>query len=281
MKSRKPGDSVNHSYLPEDCPFSVVVFDVTHRCNMHCRNCYIPNRAIPDMEKNWLEDLLSRLPIGRFIRLMGAEPTMRDDLPDLIRIVRHHRHHPVLVTNGLKLADRAYLRELKQAGLRVIYLSFSGGFDEDLYELIDGERCASLKGAALENACRENMYVTLGAIIVRDINEIVLTSNITAARSRRQIRELHFRSVGKIGRYMDTNPFTLAELLDHLGRPNNLDLDSVHYESETEAHIRLNHRTKIQVTQWPDLGSSRRGRVTQQGYIERAFEHIIANEFGY
>ena len=35
---------------PEDSIFDVLVADITHRCNMECANCYIPNREIPDMD---------------------------------------------------------------------------------------------------------------------------------------------------------------------------------------------------------------------------------------
>ena len=34
-------------FLPEDSPFSTLFADITHRCNMACRNCYIPVRDLP------------------------------------------------------------------------------------------------------------------------------------------------------------------------------------------------------------------------------------------
>jgi len=37
---------------PEQNHFSDVVIDITHRCNMNCKNCYIPNREIPDLDKD-------------------------------------------------------------------------------------------------------------------------------------------------------------------------------------------------------------------------------------
>jgi len=36
--------------LPQDNTFTNIVIDLTHRCNMECANCYIPNRNIPDLE---------------------------------------------------------------------------------------------------------------------------------------------------------------------------------------------------------------------------------------
>jgi hypothetical protein len=38
---------------------------------------------------------------------------------------------------------------------------------------------------------------------------------------------------------------------------------------------------RVQLTQWPDLGSVQRGRITPDGTIEPCFEHLIANQGGY
>src|SRR4051812_26354568 len=98
------------AYAPEASPFQTVVVDITHRCNMACRNCYIPNRTIPDLDSQWLLSLMRRLPRGTFLRFIGAEPTLHPDLSMLIREARRMRLHPIVVTNGLRLSDRGYVR---------------------------------------------------------------------------------------------------------------------------------------------------------------------------
>jgi hypothetical protein len=40
-------------------------------------------------------------------------------------------------------------------------------------------------------------------------------------------------------------------------------------------------RLKLQLTQWPDLGSRRRGRLSPDGTVQPSFEHIMANQGGY
>jgi cyclic pyranopterin phosphate synthase len=90
---------------PEDNHFKVIFVDLTHRCNMDCFNCYLPNRTIPDMNENMLYDVLSRLPERAYIRLIGAEPTLRKDLPEIISKVLEYGHKPSVTTNGLKLAS--------------------------------------------------------------------------------------------------------------------------------------------------------------------------------
>ena len=127
---------------PENNTFVEVVADVTHRCNMSCKNCYIPNRNIPDMDIDRLIDCVSRFPKRTMIRIIGAEPTMRKDLPEIITRVKQAGHKVCVLTNGLRLAKIHYCQQLKDAGLRHIYISMNGVDNDDWYETIDELRCA-------------------------------------------------------------------------------------------------------------------------------------------
>ena len=70
------------SFAPEENPFETVMVDVTHRCQMACANCYVPNRDIPDMDIARLEACLAALPERVNLRLIGAEPTKGEWAPD-------------------------------------------------------------------------------------------------------------------------------------------------------------------------------------------------------
>jgi len=269
-------------YTPELNPYRTVMVDVTHRCNMACRNCYIPNRDIPDMDADWMEEIINRFPRRTHIRLVGAEPTVRKDLPDLIERVRRAGHVPILMTNGLRLANARYVRSLKDAGLRTVYLSVNGGFDNDAYEAVDDLRCAARKRRALESLCAENMYVSLGVILVRGVNEHVWEPMYRFSLEHHQVRELHLRSVGPIGRYMAGDAFRLEELIDLFAKQTGQSPDWIasHRKHPHYVDFRVG-KLKLQLTQWPDLGSKTRGRLAPDGTVQPAFEHVIANEGQY
>jgi uncharacterized radical SAM superfamily Fe-S cluster-containing enzyme len=147
-----PITTVN-SWMPEHNPFKVVIADITHKCNMECKNCYIPNRDIGDMDLNKLVDFVKRLPNRVELRLIGAEPTMRDELPDLIhRLTSETPHRIILLSNGLKFSSRNYTNTIKQAGLKYLYLSMNGLDNDNWYQQIDGMPCAKNKLMALDNA---------------------------------------------------------------------------------------------------------------------------------
>ena len=284
IKNQLAGIPVKHVstdvvFTPEQNPYRTVMVDVTHRCNMACRNCYIPNRDIPDMDANWMEQIIARFPKRAHIRLVGAEPTVRKDLPDLVQRVRRVGHVPILMTNGLKLANQRYVRTLKNAGLRTVYLSMNGGFDDDAYEAVDDLRCAKRKRQALDMLCAENMYVSLGVILVRGVNEHVWEPLYRYALEHHHVRELHLRSVGPIGRYMPGDAFQLEELITMFSERVGRDADWI--ASHRRHHHYVDFRVgnlKLQLTAWPDLGSTTRGRLAPDGTLQPAFEHVIANE---
>lgn len=271
----------NRVWQPEQSPFQVLGVDVTHRCNMACKNCYIPNRHVPDMDIDWLRGVLVRLPHRTRIRLAGAEATVRQDLPEIISMVREVGHIPVVLTNGLKLTDRPYVRTLKQAGLRTIYLSVNGGFDDDLYEAIDGLRCADRKAQALDNMIAENIFSTLGTILVRGVNERAVEQIAQRIRGIRSVGEFHVRSVGPFGRYIEeADPYRVDEMRELVERSFG-PVAPVPTESTSTCTHGHAGRLIVQITQWPDLGSEERGRIAPDGTVQPFFEHVLANEGGY
>lgn len=268
-------------FAPEDSPFRVLFADITHRCNMACANCYIPVRDLPDLPVDWLYAILKRLPRRTRIRLVGAEPTMREDLPEIIARVRALGHIPTILTNGLKLGRRSYTDRLRAAGLRTVYLSLNGGLRDDLYEEIDGAACAARKLKALDNLLAVRMNLTVGMILVPGLNDSHLPEFLDFLLGR-GVRDIHLRSVGKMGRHMEGEPFDLDGLEACLrqaleGRPETLTLTSAEGSSRD---FRFG-RAGFQLTQWPDLGSLTRGRIAPDGLVEPMFESIAANEFHY
>ncbi|WP_346358095.1 radical SAM protein, partial [Bosea sp. (in: a-proteobacteria)] len=109
---------------------------------MTCKNCYIPNRDIPDMDLEKFRDFLSRLNGRCMIRIVGAEPTMNPQCLQFIESVFEFGHRCILLTNGLRLSSRRYVDELHKTGLRHVYLSLNGVDNDDWYEAIDELRCA-------------------------------------------------------------------------------------------------------------------------------------------
>lgn len=103
--------------LGDTCPSAHFVIDITQRCNIRCRYCYYPlkNHADGEPTRDAIKqeiDLLGLDPV-----FSGGEPTVRDDLPALIEFAVSRGHKPMILTNGIALADFDYLTRVADAGL--------------------------------------------------------------------------------------------------------------------------------------------------------------------
>jgi hypothetical protein len=104
--------------------------EVTDRCNVMCKDCYhIPDNSIEDAPADWIISK-ARTVVTDGINLMGAEPTMRDDLAYIIKEIQNpnskFRGRPKYVgiyTNGVKLSNMDYVKELADAGLNGLSMS--------------------------------------------------------------------------------------------------------------------------------------------------------------
>ncbi len=91
--------------------------EITNKCNLACPHCYqMPdNKSIdPDLElildkiKSWPDD-------GYPIALVGAEPTVRKDLPLLVERIQQLPGKPrglMILTNGVNLANKEFAKSL-------------------------------------------------------------------------------------------------------------------------------------------------------------------------
>ena len=285
---------------PEDNTFNLLMVDLTHRCNMECANCYLPNREITDMDVDKLYEFLNKLPKRVIVRLIGAEPTIRNDLPDIIRNVKKCGHQVSVTTNGLRLSSKKYVQSLKESGLRMVLISMNGASDPDVYARLDrGREYAEMKYNALRNSMEARMIINTGTIIAKGHNEFTFKDQIDLVRYLKKETNykvrikpiLRFKSVGHIGRYMTDSSYTLPELeeqfnyyvsdatkVDVIESPNHAVLANF-YEME-DMYVRLID-WEIDDDGIPDSENELRGRVTENWTIAPFFEHLKLNEFGY
>ncbi|MFH1415809.1 MAG: radical SAM protein [Elusimicrobiota bacterium] len=195
-------------------PYYALMINVTHACNLKCPVCYLADRDTPDMSLQEIKDTITCF-TGVQIRLSGGEPTVRPDLPEIIKHICDLGKDPVLITNGLKFADRKYVRELKEAGLRIIHFSFNG-FSDDIYKKINGAPLLDVKLKALRNLKKEKMSVRPSILLVKGVNEQELGKLYRySLRNTGFISAIRIRTEVAVGRYdRELDQLYLSELID-------------------------------------------------------------------
>jgi len=106
---------------------NLMSFAVNDECNAACEHCSFfsgvddKKRKAMDLEqsKKLIKDAQD---LGvSVINFVGGEPTMREDLPEIIRAVNKDLSTTVMFTNGSVLAEKA--KTLRDAGLDSVYVS--------------------------------------------------------------------------------------------------------------------------------------------------------------
>lgn len=186
-----------------------VLIDVTERCNQHCPFCFASAGAlgedVPLSEIERKYDLLLELGEERpfNIQLSGGEPTVRDDLPEIIRMGRDKGFEYIQInTNGRRIAEeKGYAKILKDAGASVIYLQFDGT-DDDIYMAMRGEPLLEKKKEAIMECRRAGIPVTLVPTVVRDVNFNDIGSMLHfLIENRDVVKGIHFQPAAFFGRY--------------------------------------------------------------------------------
>lgn len=97
---------------------------MVRHCNQNCGFCSNPETPFfhnMDQIRSIIDDFATRDYFG--VILTGGEPTLSPVLPEAIDYARQKNLHVRMITNGQKLADRAFTQTLASAGLQHVHVS--------------------------------------------------------------------------------------------------------------------------------------------------------------
>jgi hypothetical protein len=152
------------------------VVPITSACNLDCPICYTVNRDEDAfvLSREGFQATLDRLRAEHddldVINFTGGEPTLHPELPELLRMARRAGFRRLTVsTNGLRLADDAYVCELAAADARVV-LSL-GTLDDAVDRRLVGATTVKAKTRALELLARHDVTTTILPAVAAGLND--------------------------------------------------------------------------------------------------------------
>jgi len=136
---------------------------LTFRCQNNCIHCYAggPHETPELTTQQWKEAIDHLSDIGVFIlTFTGGEPTIREDLPELLLYVQNKGLVTGLITNGRNLKDKAYVDTLEKVGLDFVQVTLESHKSEvhDLMTAAIGSWKETLTG--IRNAVNSQIYVS-------------------------------------------------------------------------------------------------------------------------
>jgi len=136
---------------------------LTYRCQNNCIHCYAGGpHETPELNTDQWKKVIDKLhAIGIFIfTFTGGEPTLRKDLPELLRYAQEKGTVTGLVTNGRRLKDKEYVQKLVDAGLDFVQITIES-HDSSIHDFI-----TSAKGSwqetveGIKNVIPTSIYAT-------------------------------------------------------------------------------------------------------------------------
>jgi len=199
---------------PDPLPYAHRHVYLSDKCNLKCPICYEaidPDNPEPTIEQ--LRDYL-RLVKHKHLVLGGREPTMREDLVDVTKMVVEEKGTVCILTNGLKFANYDYAASLRDAGISTVAMQFNG-FDDDAYKAMIGVRATKTKLKALENLKKLEVPVIMSFTLAKGMNEKEIKPTFDYVMDNLDfILDFRIRSVAPTGDFLDVEEYTLSELMD-------------------------------------------------------------------
>lgn len=177
---------------------------VTNRCNLRCSYCFANSGAegfVYNPSLDTIRELLKKVreekPVpSKALQITGGEPTIRDDLFDIIRMSRELGFtHVQLNTNGIKLSESVeYCKKIKEAGVNTIYMSFDG-LTKKANPWVEEQK------QAVKNCRKAGLGVVLVPVVIKGMNLDQLGDIVLYAKDNVDVvRGVNFQPLSFTGR---------------------------------------------------------------------------------
>ncbi len=168
-------DDLEKLYDDQKAPYRMDLA-LTYRCNNDCIHCYNEKKGGKELSTGEWKKILDKLWKAGIPHIVftGGEPTMREDLPELIEHAEGLGQITGLNTNGRKLSDRAYLKKLLDSGLDHVQITLAS-IEENVHDTITGTKGSykeTIKG--IDNCLRSKIYLVTNTTIMEENRNSVL-----------------------------------------------------------------------------------------------------------
>ena len=180
-------DKIEAFQTPVTAPYRMDLV-LTYRCNINCSHCYNQRRESAELTTaEWKKVIRTLWDQGiPHFDFTGGEPTLRDDLVELVTFAEDLGAITGLLTNGVRLADESYVRLLKSAGLDYVQVTLESARPDVHDRMVDSDaHRRTVQG--IRNAVAAGIHVLTNTTITRanleGIEEIIPFLKSLAVRS--------------------------------------------------------------------------------------------------
>ncbi len=211
------------------------IIRLTNQCNLKCSVCYAYGG--PERRFRFNRKLFYKLKKQDSIYLSGGEPTLREDLFEIIKSLKKH-HRVSIFTNGFKLLDKNYLRSLKLTGLDMIFLQFDSLHDED-YKEMRNKVMVKEKRKILTSIIKEGLPVYLVSTMVKNKSLNGLKDLFKYSLEKEGIIGIGLNALARVGRFKEEYFVPTSEIVNEVCLA--LSVSKKDFMQTTELLMNLDH----------------------------------------
>lgn len=153
---------------------------LTYRCNNDCSHCYNARpRNFPELRTDQWKKIIDRLwNLGiPHIVFTGGEPTLREDLPELVTYAEGKGQITGLNTNGRRLQNQEFLERLLEAGLDHVQITVESHKPEIHDAMVCSRGAWKQTIAGLQNALDSPLFVMTNTTMLQE-NSLTLSETL-------------------------------------------------------------------------------------------------------
>jgi len=159
-------NSVKRNGIPQPSPIPslrYLEFQITDRCNLRCRHCYIGDGYHQDLSLERVSKVLKEFEEIQGLRLLlsGGEPLLHPHFWEINEILREYPFRSILLSNGTLITEET----AKKLCVHEVQVSLDGM--KEGHESIRGEGTFEKALQAIENLQEANIRVSIATMIHR------------------------------------------------------------------------------------------------------------------
>lgn len=145
---------------------------LNRQCNLRCEWCYARDTNFRLEDDANIDTVFKIIDICvekkiKHIALIGGEPTLYKNLDQVVKKIKENDIKCGIVTNGLKLADKDYLKKLMELGIDSFSISLKGE-NEKVFKQVSGYDGFYKVMQAIKNCSEENASFSVSMVLTND-----------------------------------------------------------------------------------------------------------------
>ena len=230
--------------------------EITNRCNLVCPHCYqMPDNKSTDPSIDYILEIVKSWPDnGYSLALVGAEPTIRNDLPEMIRRIKELPGKPrgiMILTNGVRMADIDYARQFTEFD----NLMWTFGLNHPDYQ---GEKVREKQMRGIQNCVDLKLPIKNISYTLEDLTQMEYCLKEIQEFDSKLCQQFRIRCGAEIGRYPGSPKIYMSDLVNEVKKYCEQYNWTFEYEDNyaNRAHYSaLINGLRVKIIQWPDAST--------------------------